>query len=163
MVLNYLNTVSRITFGRGELDQYDKFTVRATIVRFKNDDIDDVMYEGCPDDSCKKKVHQQGRSWYCPKCDESYHNFVWRYKLRVYIEDPSRRATVTMFDSTAIPLLDMSAANLRKTYKRKPYKYNLIFEGLIDETFYFTIKTALVMFDERPRLNNIMVHSRPVH
>jgi len=59
----------------GMSDKPDFFSVRATVMHIKNDNI---LYPACPTAGCNKKVTETGDGWRCEKCDRSYEKPEYR-------------------------------------------------------------------------------------
>ena len=59
----------------GMSDKPDFFSLRATVMHIKNDNI---LYPACPTVGCNKKVTETSDGWKCEKCDRSYEKPEYR-------------------------------------------------------------------------------------
>ena len=73
----------------GEVRYFKCNAVIKTILRNKETELDkqNMMYLGCPDDTCRKTVQKNGGYIYCPKCKKPIPIPRWRYCLNLQLGD----------------------------------------------------------------------------
>jgi replication factor A1 len=64
-----LQAVKDENLGMNDEGRADFFTVRATIIHIKSDN---VMYPACGSDNCSKKVTEVHDGWRCEKCEKTF-------------------------------------------------------------------------------------------
>jgi replication factor A1 len=71
-----MRTVNEVKDAQlGMSDKPDFFSLRATVMHIKNDNI---LYPACPTVGCSKKVTETHDGWRCEKCDRSYEKPEYR-------------------------------------------------------------------------------------
>ena len=64
-----LHSIYDINAQLGQADKVDYFSMRATIMHIKSNNI---SYPACQTFVCNKKVIKDNRNWRCDKCDKSF-------------------------------------------------------------------------------------------
>lgn len=93
----------------GEDDRTDFFSTRATIMHIKSDN---MWYPACPTAQCNKKVTDNGGSWRCEKCDQSFDKPEYRYIMTMAVADWSCQAWLHGFNDSGVAVFGMPADEL---------------------------------------------------
>ncbi|KAI9725528.1 MAG: Replication factor A protein 1 [Chrysothrix sp. TS-e1954] len=87
-------------------DKTDYFTLKATVVYVKKDNI---AYPACRSEGCNKKVVEvEPGQWRCERCDKSFERPEYRYVLQVNLMDHTGALWVSCFDDTGRMVLGTS-------------------------------------------------------
>ena len=71
-----IRTIEDIKANLQAAEKAEMFSCRGTILHIKGEN---PAYPACPNQSCKKKVTEDGESWRCEKCDRTWEKPEYRY------------------------------------------------------------------------------------
>ncbi|KAG5354081.1 hypothetical protein C0989_009779 [Termitomyces sp. Mn162] len=121
----------------GQQDKVEYFSVRATIMHIKSDNI---CYPACPTIGCNKKVIDVGGNWRCEKCDKSFEAPEYRYLISLAVADYSGQAWLQGFNDVGLAVFGMSANDLIQIKENNADKFNVILQQANCKTFNFSCR-----------------------
>jgi len=96
------------------IDEFSRrfFYVSGFISQLKNDD--KSFYLACPDENCKKKVHEEAVGWRCEACNKTYPNCVPTYVLSAKVADVSDQIYINFYRHEGTAIMGISAEKLKE-------------------------------------------------
>ncbi|KAF7979550.1 hypothetical protein HWV62_41814 [Athelia sp. TMB] len=129
----------------GEDDRTDFFSTRATIMHIKSDN---MWYPACPTAQCNKKVTDNGGSWRCEKCDQSFDKPEYRYIMTMAVADWSCQAWLHGFNDSGVAVFGMPADELYEIKQENDEaRFNNILQKSTCTTFNFGCKAKSDTFN----------------
>lgn len=121
-----IRTIEDIKANLQAAEKAEMFSCRGTILHIKGDN---PAYPACPNQSCKKKVTEDGESWRCEKCDRTWEKPEYRYVacnldtripfdtraryiISMAVSDHTGQAWLQGFHDVGLAVFNMSADDL---------------------------------------------------
>ncbi|KLT46222.1 replication factor-a protein [Cutaneotrichosporon oleaginosum] len=147
--------------GLGMSDKVDYFTTTATIMFIKQETF---SYPACanPDQSCNKKVIDEGAGWRCEKCDRSWPAPIHRYILQMNIMDHTSAFWVTAFNEVAEQLLGISANDLMRFKEEGDPQFEKYISKAQGKTWTFQMMAKQDTFNDQVRVRYQCRRAGPV-
>ncbi|KAI9460036.1 replication factor-a protein [Russula earlei] len=133
----------------GMSDKPDFFSMRATIMHIKTDNI---MYPACPTPQCNKKVMETHDGWRCEKCDRSHEKPEYRYIISMAVGDYTSQIWLSGFNDIGNTLFGMTGNELRRLQEENEAKANYIMLNATCQPYNFTCRASQHSFNEQNRV-----------
>lgn len=133
----------------GMSEQPDYFTLKATIVYIKPDNL---TYPACPSDNCNKKVTEQdpGR-WRCEKCDKTFPQPQHRYIMLMNVSDHTGQLWLSCFDEVGKLVMGVSANELVEAKEENEHAAEEIMQNANCRTWIFRCRAKTEYFGDQQR------------
>lgn len=117
------------------------------------------VYKCCPTEGCGKKlVDTQAGEMKCEKCQQTYTNYKFRYKMDAEIEDHSSSSWVTLWDEKAEALIGVGPEQLERYMKMEDKEeYERIITKPNFKTYTFTLRSRVDTYNNEERVK-LTVH-----
>ncbi|GMK57399.1 hypothetical protein CspeluHIS016_0402330 [Cutaneotrichosporon spelunceum] len=147
--------------GLGMSDKVDYFTTTATIMFIKQETF---SYPACanPDQSCNKKVIDEGTGWRCEKCDRSWPAPIHRYILQMNVMDHTSSFWVTAFNEVAEQLLGISANDLMRFKEEGDPQFEKYMAKAQGKTWTFQMMAKQDSFNDQVRVRYQCRRAAPI-
>jgi replication factor A1 len=123
-------------------DKIGVYKLKATICTVNHSDKN--FYPGCPDKTCKKKLHQETYQWMCQTCGKASSKPTYYYTLSFRIKDYSAEQWVDIFGDLGTKIFGISCEEYKDlVICNDQQKLNQINEKLEFKTFFFVGKPKL--------------------
>ena len=131
-------------------DKPDYFTLKATIVYIKQDNI---YYPACPSTDCNKKVSEiDTGNWRCEKCDKSFPKPQYRYIVSLNVQDHTGQMWLSGFDDTGRVILGKSADEVAEMKENEESKsVEAVFEEANCQSYVFRCRAKLDNYRDEQR------------
>ncbi|KAF2101606.1 replication factor A 1, rfa1 [Rhizodiscina lignyota] len=134
----------------GVSEKPDYFSVKATIVYIKNDN---VAYPACMSEGCNKKVVEMDPGqWRCEKCEKSWPKPLYRYIMSVNVEDHTGQLWLNIFDDIGRIIMGMSADELMDIKENDDQKAKDAFAEANCKTYVFRCRAKMDTFQDQQRV-----------
>ncbi|SJL00911.1 related to Replication factor A protein 1 [Armillaria ostoyae] len=133
----------------GQSDKTEYFSTRATIMHIKSDNI---AYPACQNESCNKKVIQNGDIWRCEKCEQNFDSPSYRYIISMAVADWSGQAWLNGFNEVGQMIFDMSADALMAKKNDDDAQFNAIMHRANGATYNFSCRAKQDSYNDTVRV-----------
>ncbi|KAK0441014.1 hypothetical protein EV421DRAFT_1813498 [Armillaria borealis] len=133
----------------GQSDKTEYFSTRATIMHIKSDNI---AYPACQNESCNKKVVQNGDIWRCEKCEQNFDSPSYRYIISMAVADWSGQAWLNGFNEVGQMIFDMSADALMAKKNDDDAQFNAIMHRANGATYNFSCRAKQDSYNDTVRV-----------
>jgi len=144
-----IRTIEDIKANLQAAEKAEMFSCRGTILHIKGDN---PAYPACPNQSCKKKVTEDGESWRCEKCDRTWEKPEYRYIISMAVSDHTGQAWLQGFHDVGLAVFNMSADDLMEIKNNDPAKYPTILSKSSYSTFNFACRAKLDTWQDQSRV-----------
>ncbi|UZJ52680.1 hypothetical protein CBS101457_002000 [Exobasidium rhododendri] len=149
--------------GMSSDDKADYFTLRATVVHLKQDNL---YYAACGSDNCNKKVTLDGNgSWRCEKCDRSFDKPNYRYIISTNVQDHTGQMWLSGFNDVGEALLGLTANEYeakKVSEDGQDQELSLINLRAGNKTFMFNIRAKQDTYQDTARVRYTISKMAPV-
>lgn len=133
----------------GMSEQTDYFTLKATIIYVKQDNI---SYPACLSEGCNKKVVEvDPGQWRCEKCDKTHPKPEHRYIMSVNVSDHTGQLWLSCFDDTGRLIMGMSADQLVEMKENDEKAATEVFAEANCKTWVFRCRAKMDNFQDQQR------------
>eukprot|EP01130_Rhizamoeba_saxonica_P012898 TRINITY_DN547_c0_g1_i2.p1 TRINITY_DN547_c0_g1~~TRINITY_DN547_c0_g1_i2.p1 ORF type:complete len:448 (-),score=119.80 TRINITY_DN547_c0_g1_i2:37-1380(-) len=155
-----LQTVYDEELGRN--GNYGSFWCNASITNIKHEGAT-LMYQACPSSTCQKKVEEQSGGFYCPKCDQTYPDFEYRYLLGMFIADHTASMFVSAFNDQGKIILGVPAEVVNESQKNDDIRFKRHFLEASFKTWNFRIFAKEDTYDGNTRVKYRIDEVKPLN
>lgn len=125
------------------------FSLKATVVYIKQDTF---CYPACANESCNKKVVDQGDGWRCEKCDVVHPKPEYRYIMSINVNDHSGQLWLSCFDETGRQIMGMSADQAMELRDTDETALAAVFEKANCAKLNFRVRAKMDTYGDNQRL-----------
>ncbi|KAG8702561.1 Replication factor A protein 1 [Ceratobasidium sp. 395] len=144
-----LQAVKDENLGMNDEGRADFFTVRATVIHIKSDNI---MYPACGSDNCSKKVTEVHDGWRCEKCEKTFPKPVYRYIMSLSVADYTQTAWLQAFNEPGEMILGMTASDLHDMKEEDEAAYTAVVEKASSQTWIFSCRAKQDTYQDQARV-----------
>ncbi|KAG8717089.1 Replication factor A protein 1 [Ceratobasidium sp. 394] len=144
-----LQAVKDENLGMNDEGKADFFTVRATVIHIKGDNI---MYPACGSDNCSKKVTEVHDGWRCEKCEKTFPKPKYRYIMSLSVADHTQTAWLQAFNEPGEMLLGMAASDLHDMKEEDEAAYTAVIEKASSQTWIFSCRAKQDTYQDQARV-----------
>jgi len=156
-----MRTINEIKDAQlGMSDKPDFFSLRATVMHIKNDNI---LYPACPTTGCNKKVTETSDGWRCEKCDRSYEKPEYRYIVQMAVGDHSGQVWLSGFNDVGGILFGKDGNEFHSIQGEDDAKANRILLKATCESFSFSCRASQNTFNDQTRVRYGIMTTRPLN
>jgi len=153
-----LADVKSSELGVGE--RMDYFSTRATVVFMKPDS---MWYPACQKPDCNKKVTEDGNSWRCEKCNQSWPQPQYRYIMSMACSDWSDQAWLQGFNDVGEAIFKRKADDLHDMKDRDDAEFAATVQEAVGETFNFLCRAKTDTYNGQPRVRYGISRIQPLN
>ncbi|KAG8745613.1 Replication factor A protein 1 [Ceratobasidium sp. 414] len=144
-----LQAVKDENLGMNDEGKADFFTVRATVIHIKGDNI---MYPACGSDNCSKKVTEVHDGWRCEKCEKTFPKPKYRYIMSLSVADHTQTAWLQAFNEPGEMLLGTTASDLHDLKEEDEASYTAVVEKASSQTWIFSCRAKQDTYQDQARV-----------
>jgi len=135
------------------------FFIKGTVSSIKTENI---TYQACVTDGCKKKVTLENGSYTCSKCGAKSDKYNPVLILQVEVNDFSGSVWLSLFDDRAEKLLGHKAAHLVELKDENAQEYDAVFDKIRFADYIFRVRMHETEFNEEKRPRWDVMDIKPV-
>lgn len=145
-----LKTIAQVRDEQlGMSENADWFTVKATIIYIKQDN---VAYPACLSEGCNKKVVEvDPGQWRCERCDKIHDKPEYRYIMSTNVSDHTGQIWLSCFDEVGRLVMGMSADQLMDMKENDEKAAAEVFQDANCQTWTFKCKAKMDNFQDQQR------------
>ncbi|KAI9808713.1 MAG: hypothetical protein M1825_003865 [Sarcosagium campestre] len=132
----------------GMADTADYFSMKATIVFFKQDPF---CYPACLSDGCNKKVVETDDGWRCERCDKTHASPDYRYMMSLNVSDHTGQMWLTCFDDVGRMLIGKTAGELMQLKETDEQAATEVFHQNLFKTWVLRCKAKMDTFQDQQK------------
>ncbi|KAJ1928650.1 Replication factor A protein 1 [Tieghemiomyces parasiticus] len=143
----------------GNEDKPEYFNVRSTVTYIR---AENFAYPACPNEGCQKKVVDNGGSWRCEKCDQSFPAPQYRYIMSVNTCDHVGQIWLQVFNEVAEQMLGKTANEMEELKNTDNLLFKQAFEVPLLKTFVFRCKAKAETYNETRKTRYTVMSAAPL-
>ncbi|KTW28781.1 hypothetical protein T552_01411 [Pneumocystis carinii B80] len=145
----------------GMTEQPDYFSVKATIVFFKQENI---FYPACPIEGCNKKAIEdnEGR-WRCERCDKSFLKPQYRYIVTISVNDHTGQIWLNCFDDIGRQIIGKSADDIAQMKEENEQAALNIFHEANCKSYVFRVRAKQDSYNGAIRVRYQVMGVSPIN
>ncbi|EDV22084.1 uncharacterized protein TRIADDRAFT_50671 [Trichoplax adhaerens] len=143
----------------GQQEKADYFNLKATIIYIRKENL---MYKACPKEDCNKKVIDQGGSYRCEKCNQTFPDFKYRLMISASIVDSTGSNWLTFFQETGEAMLKCTAQQLGAWKENDESKYEHTINEALFQSYILKVRAKMESFNDENRLKCSCVNLTPM-
>ncbi|KAK5153036.1 replication protein A 70 kDa DNA-binding subunit [Cryomyces antarcticus] len=145
----------------GMSEATDYFTLRATIIYVKQDNI---SYPACQSDGCNKKVVETNPGeWRCERCDKAFPTPQHRYIMSVNVSDHTGQLWLSCFDDTGRLIMGRTADQLVEMKENDERAAAEVFADANCKTYVFRCRAKMDNFQDQQRVRYQVSSAAPLN
>lgn len=133
----------------GMSEQADYFTLKATVVYIKSDNI---AYPACQSEGCNKKIVEiNPGEWRCERCDKSFEKPQYRYIISANVSDHTGQIWLSCFDEVGRMMLGMDGNDLMDMKENDERAFGEKVANANCQTWIFRCRAKMDTFQDQTR------------
>lgn len=145
----------------GMTEQPDYFSVKATIVFFKQEN---AFYPACPADGCNKKVIEDNEGgWRCERCDKSFPRPQYRYIVTISVNDHTGQIWLSCFDDVGRQIIGKSADDIVQLKEENEQAALNIFHEANCKSYIFRVRAKQDSYNGAVRVRYQVMSVSPIN